>query len=77
MIRQYIQSNQSRFLSELFDLLRIPSVSADSKHKGDVRQAALFIEQIQGDYWNVVGLPINLVYNLYKKLPRRAVVFSH
>lgn len=44
MVRQYIQSNQSRFLSELFDLLRIPSVSADSKHKGDVRQAALFIE---------------------------------
>src|SRR6266850_6244325 len=43
MIKQYIQSNQQRFLDELFDLLRIPSVSADSRNKGDVRKAAEFI----------------------------------
>ncbi|MGI8812268.1 MAG: Maf family protein [Pyrinomonadaceae bacterium] len=29
-------------------------------------QAALFIEKIDGDYWNVVGLPISLVYEMIR-----------
>lgn len=31
-------------------------------------QAALFIEGIEGDYWNVVGLPISLVYRLVSQV---------
>jgi septum formation protein len=27
-------------------------------------RAALFIEEVRGDYWNIVGLPIRLVYKL-------------
>jgi acetylornithine deacetylase/succinyl-diaminopimelate desuccinylase-like protein len=45
MIHEYIQSHQDQFLKELFDLLRIPSVSADSRHKGDVREAAEYVAQ--------------------------------
>jgi acetylornithine deacetylase/succinyl-diaminopimelate desuccinylase-like protein len=36
----YIQQNRDRFLNELFDLLRIPSVSADPAFAGDVRKCA-------------------------------------
>ena len=37
---QYIQENKQRFLDELFELLRIPSVSADAKFKDDVAKCA-------------------------------------
>lgn len=29
-------------------------------------QAALFIDSIKGDYWNVVGLPVKLVYRMIR-----------
>src|SRR5437868_2971618 len=39
----YARQNQQRFLSELKDLLRIPSVSTLPDHKDDVRRAAEFV----------------------------------
>ena len=38
--QKFISENKERFLSELMDLLRIPSVSADPKYKGDVKKTA-------------------------------------
>lgn len=40
----YIEQNKDKFLEELLELLRIPSVSADSKFKGDVRKAAEYLK---------------------------------
>lgn len=41
---QHFEANKERYLQELLDLLRIPSVSADSKFKGEVRKAAEFVK---------------------------------
>ena len=39
-ISSYIQSNQERFLDELFSLIRIPSISAKQEHKPDMERCA-------------------------------------
>ncbi|WP_296702106.1 dipeptidase [Algoriphagus sp.] len=44
-VKDYIVNNKDRFLNELLDLLRIPSVSADPKFKKDVFTAAEFVKE--------------------------------
>ena len=44
-IKKQIENNKDRYVSELLELLKIPSVSADSKYKDDVRRAAEFVSK--------------------------------
>jgi len=44
-VHQTIQQEKERYLKELIDWLKIPSVSADSKYKQDVRKAAEFLKE--------------------------------
>lgn len=39
-IDQYIETNKERFLNELFELIRIPSISSQSEHKEDMYRCA-------------------------------------
>lgn len=39
-LKSYIEKNKERFLSELFELIRIPSISSQSEHKADMQRAA-------------------------------------
>ncbi len=43
-INQYIDNNRQRFLDELLDFLRIPSISADSAYSADVFKTAEFVK---------------------------------
>lgn len=44
-VKNYIASNKDRFLEELLELLRIPSVSADTKYAKDVLRTAEFVKE--------------------------------
>ena len=39
-VRSYVEKHKDRFVSELIDLLKIPSISADSKYKNDMISTA-------------------------------------
>ena len=39
-VQEYLDANKDRFLEELIDFLKIPSISADSAYKDDVNKAA-------------------------------------
>ncbi len=43
-IKNYIDTNKDRFLNELFDFLKIPSISADSAYAADVHKTAEFVK---------------------------------
>ncbi|MCC8020055.1 MAG: dipeptidase [Rikenellaceae bacterium] len=45
MPKNYIDQNKDRFLEELFELLRIPSVSAKSEHKPDMERCAAWLAE--------------------------------
>lgn len=48
-VQAYIDANRRRFMDEWFEFLRIPSVSARSEHREDVRAAAEWLGQRMTD----------------------------
>ena len=39
-IKKYVEENKERFLNELFELIRIPSISSEAEHKPDMYKCA-------------------------------------
>lgn len=81
-LKPYFEANKERFLTELLDLLRIPSVSADPKYTADVRRMA----EATADHLRAVGLPIveihdtaghPIVYGEIKTDPKAATILVY
>ncbi len=45
MVKSFIEENKDRFLEELFDFLRIPSISAQNERKEDMLKTADFLKR--------------------------------
>ena len=43
--KEYQEKNKDRFLSEMIDLLKVPSISAKSEHKPDMKKTAELVRQ--------------------------------
>ncbi|MCU1293232.1 MAG: peptidase [Bryobacterales bacterium] len=81
-IHEYVAQNEKRFLNELLDLLRIPSISTLPEHKGDVARAAQFVaDQLKGaGMENVEVIPSSkhpLVYADWLHAPGKPTVLCY
>lgn len=72
-VRSAVQSTNVKFVEMSDDEIELLVQKGEPLDKAGAyavqAQAALFIEKIEGDYWNVVGLPVNLVYALVDQIP--------
>jgi acetylornithine deacetylase/succinyl-diaminopimelate desuccinylase-like protein len=64
---EYVEKNQAEFVNTLVELLKIPSVSAQSEHKGDMFDCAQFlIKQLEG-----IGISARI-----EKTPGHPIVYA-
>ena len=67
-LKSYIEQNKDRFLSELFGLIQIPSISSQSEHKGDMQRAA--------EYWQKTFLDAGVDKAEIMPTPGNSVVYA-
>ena len=81
-VEAYIDANQNRFVEELTQFMRIPSVSAQEKHDADTRACAQWIADhlkglgLQAGLIDVGGKPI-VRASMKGKSPKRVLIYGH
>jgi acetylornithine deacetylase/succinyl-diaminopimelate desuccinylase-like protein len=83
-IKTYIEENRDRFLEELFDLIRIPSVSAKEENKDDMMRAAEYLKQSlldagadEAEIYPTEGHPILVGKKLVDESLPTVLVYGH
>ena len=80
-VRDYLEQHQDRFVGELVEFLKIPSVSADSTLKAETRRGAEFVQQqmeaagLESQLIETAGHPI--VYGSWKKAEGKPTVLVY
>ena len=83
-LKQYIETNKERFLDELFELIRIPSISSIADHKKDMYRAAEQWKKIllaagvdKAEIFETEGNPVTYAEKIIDKSKKTVLVYAH
>jgi acetylornithine deacetylase/succinyl-diaminopimelate desuccinylase-like protein len=83
-VKEYIEKNKERFINELIELLKIPSVSADSTYKENVLQAAEAVRRTldaagadNTELCETAGFPVVYGEKIVDKSKPTVLVYGH
>ena len=84
LIEKYIEENKDRFLDELFELIRIPSISSVSAHKPDMYKAAEYWKETllkagadKAEVFETAGNPVTYAEKIIDPKKPTILVYSH
>ena len=82
--KDYQEKNKDRFLNEMIDLLRIPSVSAKSEHKADMQKCAEAVRKSlldsgcdKADVMDTDGYPVVYAEKIIDPFKPTVLVYGH
>jgi len=82
--KDYLEKNKERFLNELLELLRIPSISARSEHKQDMVRCAEAVKQRlteagadRAEIYSTEGHPVVFAEKIFNKTLPTVLVYGH
>ena len=83
-VKVYVEANKDRFINELFDLLRSPSISAQSEHRPDMQRCAEFLAAAlveagvdRAEVMPTAGNPVVYAEKIIDPKARTVLVYGH